>query len=320
MQCWFWNIHKEKQQYFNDELQKNRLRQGWGYDESLDLRKLNNKISSNTSLDDEEKAAWDHCSNMLLYINEGDLIAVKNVPDSDKFTIVRVTGAYNYTDYDDGYGHNLPIVTVGVYGKQSAVVPATLVNALNREQNSIRITYKHHQAVCDLASKVAVTTLEERTKPEPFKKKVSKWQRKLLPHLRDALKADLTNPETERLILEMLKRDGMDVVWSAGSGEHGADLLCNVQIGYGIAYKLAIQVKKHWDQENDQTGIEQLEHAFVAHGVQAGILVTMADTLGAELTTRIEEAKKKYNIQVIYGDDLYGRLLELIADPSLDLT
>ena len=118
----------------------------------------------------------------------------------------------------------------------------------------------------------------------------------------------------------MLKRDGMVVEWSPGAGEAGADLLCSVDIGYGIKYKLAIQVKKHFGQDNDETGIDQLEHAFNVHGAQAGILVTMADTLGHELATRIEESQKKHNIQVIYGSDLYGRLLELIADSSLDLS
>jgi hypothetical protein len=46
----------------------------------------------------------------------------------------------------------------------------------------------------------------------------------------------------------------------------------------------------------------------------------MADALGPDLKKRIEESKKKYNIQVVYGEDLFVRLLELIADSSLDLT
>lgn len=321
MNCWFWNIDLSEQPYFNKELQEHRLRQGWGYDGKLDLRKLSVKVASKTPLDEQEQEAWSRCWYMLSEIKVGDLVVVKNVPDRDKFTIVRVTGPYDFTlDKGEDYEHVLPVEIVGVYHKQSEFVPTTLVNALHRERNPIRVTYKHKQAVCDLASKAANTTPEERAKPEQFKGKVAKWQSSLLPHLKDALKAKLSPPETERLILEMLKREGMGVVWTAGPGEQGADLLVDPQIGFGIPYKLAIQVKMHWGQDNDQTGINQLEQAFVAHGVQAGLLITVADTLGPDLTKRIEESRKKYNIQVIYGEDLFGRLLELIADPSLDLT
>ena len=321
MNCWFWNIDLNAQEYINDELQEHRLRQGWGYDDKLDLRRLNEKVVSKAQLDPQEREAWDRCCYMLLYIKVGDLVAVKNVPARDKFTIVRVTGPYDFTlgDQED-YEHVLPVEIVGVYHKQSGFVPTTLVNALNRAQSPIIVTYKHQQAVCDLASKAAVTTPEERAKPELFKEKVAKWPSKLFPHLRVALEHDLDSKGTERLILEMLKRDGMDVVWNAGPGEQGADLLGDPQIGYGIPYKIAIQVKMHWREDADQTGIDQLEHAIAAHGVQGGLLVTMADKLAPSLEKRIEESRKKYNIQVIYGDDLYGRLLELIADSSLDLT
>jgi len=321
MNCWFWNIDKGEQEYFNDELQKHRLRQGWGYDDSLDLRKLNDKLESKAQLDpDDEQPAWSRCCPML-YIQIGDLVVVKNVPECNKFTLVKVTGPYDFIPDHGGYGHVLPVDIIGVYHKQSAVVPATLVNALNRAQSPIIVTYKHQQAVCDLASKSAETTPEERAKPEQFKVRVAKWQGSLLPHLRDALQKGLSHKETERLILEMLKRDGMEVEWIAGPGEQGADILCGIRIGFGIPpYKLAVQVKMKWGQDNDQTGIDQLEHAFTAHGVQAGLLITMADTLGPDLTKRFEESKQKNNIQVIYGEDLYGRLLELIADPSLDLT
>jgi predicted Mrr-cat superfamily restriction endonuclease len=321
MSCWFWNIDKAEHKYFNDELEKHRLRQGWGYDDKLDLRKLNGKVASKIPLDEAEQGAWSRCWYMLAEIKVGDLVVVKNVPKHDRFTIVKVTGPYDFTNTTQGdYEHVLPVETVGVYHKQSAVVPATLVNALNRAQSPIIRTIKHHQAVCDLASKAADTTPEVKVKPERFKEKVARWQKSLLPHLKDALQKDLSHNETERLVLEMLKRDrdGKDVEWIAGPSERGADILCSVQIGYGITYKLAVQVKMHPGQDNDQTGIEQLEQAFTAHGVQAGILVTTADTLGPDLTKRIKESK--YNIQVIYGEDLYGRLLEWMADPSLDLT
>jgi hypothetical protein len=161
---------------------------------------------------------------------------------------------------------------------------------------------------------------EEREQPEQFKEKIAKWRVSLFPHLRDALKANLSHTETERLILEMLRRDGMDVLWSAGPNEQGADLLCDVQLGYGLTSKIAIQVKMHWGEDYDTTGIDQLEQAFSVHGVQAALLVSVADKLGENVKSRIEQAQKTYNVRVIYGEELYTRLLELIADSSFELT
>lgn len=317
MECWFWNIDPGAQEYFSSELNKGVLRQGWGYDERLDLRKLKTKTDNNIPFDDEEQRAWDRCNTMLIYINEGDLVVVKNVPTWEQFTIVKIKGGYNYSIEDIGdYGHMLPVIIVNTFHKYSKVVPSPFINALNREQNPIRITYKHSQTVRELAS--IIPSSEEKDKPELFKDKVISWRESLFPTLKESLKRNLTASETERLILEMLRRDGLDVLWNAGAYEKGADILCDVQLGYGLLSKIAIQVKMHWGEDYDITGIEQLEKAFEAHSVQAGLLVSMAEKLGDNVIKRIEKAKKKYNIQVLYGEQLYGRLLELIADSSLD--
>jgi predicted ATP-grasp superfamily ATP-dependent carboligase len=76
----------------------------------------------------------------------------------------------------------------------------------------------------------------------------------------------------------------------------------------------------HWGEDYDTTGIDQLEQAFSVHGVQAALLVSVADKLGENVKSRIEQAQKTYNVRVIYGEELYTRLLELIADSSFELT
>lgn len=319
MECWFWNIDLSAQDYFWSELEKGTLRQGWGYDDRLDLRKLRSKMDNSVTLDDEEQRAWDRCNTMVLYIKESDLVVVKNVPTRYQFTIVEVKGTYDYKIEDIGdYGHILPVKVVNTFHKYSKVVPSPFISALNREQNPIRVTYKHSQTVRELAT--IAPSSEEKDKPEQFKDKVINWRESLLPHLTESLRNSLTASETERLILEMLRRDGLDVLWSAGAYEQGADILCDVQLGYGLMSKIAIQVKMHWGEDYDTTGIEQLEKAFEVHSVQAGLLVSMAEKLGDNVLARIEQAQRKYNIRVLYGEELYDRLLELIADSSLDLS
>jgi len=255
---------------------------------------------------------------MLLYVREDDLAAVKNVPSRDHFTIVKVTGGYDFKIDELGdYGHLLPVAIVNTFHKYSRVVPSPFINALNRERNPIRITYAHTRTVRELAS--IVPTSDKKDKPEEFKDKLRGWRRSLLPRLAETLKSTLSPREAERLILEMLRRDGMDVLWNAGASEQGADILCDVQLGYGLLSKIAVQVKMHWGEDYDITGVEQLEKAFQSHQVEAALLVTMADKLGNNVLERIEEAQKKYNIRVLYGEELFEGLLKLITDASLDL-
>ncbi len=316
MQCWFWNIDLNNQEYFQNELLAGRLRQGWGYDKKLDLRRLYDKVNKNEELDNEEQRAWNRCYAMLLYINVNDLVVIKNLPNREQFTLVKITGKYNFQidEKIDDYGHYLPISIIESFNKYSSLVPTTMINALNREQNPIRITYKHDLAVRNLSLLPKPDIAAYANTPETFKEKMEGWRKNLLPHLKESLHSSITPTEAEKLILEMLRHDGLEVIWNAGANEKGADLLSTVQVRYGLDTKLAIQVKKHFGIDNDINALKQIENAFQEHKVQAGLIVTMADTLGNDFQKYLDELRQKYNIQVLYGDDLYLRLLELIAD------
>lgn len=315
---WFWNIELLQQTYLAQELKNGHLRQGWGYDPKLDLREIYKKVQSNDPLYDEERTAWDRCQAMLLYIEEGDLILVKNMPTSDCFTIVRVTGKYDFQiGRSEDHGHILPVSALKVYNKYSRLVPAPLTNAINREQNPIRITYKHDQTVKSLSE--STVDSDDATLPEPFKDKVKGWRLKLLPSLVEALKATLTPSETERLVLEMLRRDGIDVLWNAGANERGADIIGDVRVGYGLGFKFAVQVKKHWGIDEDVTSIAQLEQAFEAHKINAALLVSVADHLGANVEKALRELQQRYKVEALYGIELYLRLLEFVADPNWEV-
>src|SRR5437879_4930443 len=212
MQCWFWNIDWTNQPYFREELEQGRLRQGWGYKTKLDLRKIGAKIDKAEELDEDEQNAWSHCQNMLGTIKPQDLVVVKNVPSSDKFTITKIAGAYDYRiDSKLGdFGHFLPVQDSLIFAKQARAVPAPLVNALNRAQAAIVPTYKHHDPVVLL---YGVSDEKARSRPEEFAERFSKWRQILSDALKLELKKGLKNPkEAERLIQRMLSRDQPDGV------------------------------------------------------------------------------------------------------------
>jgi hypothetical protein len=317
MQCWFWNIDWESQLYFRTELEQGRLRQGWGYADKLDLRRIQEKIEKVKRLDEEEQSAWSHCQSMLAYIQPDDLVVVKNLPSSDKFTITKIGGTYDFRIDPKvaDFGHLLPVQDSRVFSKHAKAVPAPLVNALNRARSAIIPTYKHQEAVILL---YAVTDEQAANRPEEFVDRFRHWRQASLEALKTQLKNDLNPKQAEHLIRRMLLRDQPDVLWTAGPKERGADFVVTVDNGYGLATRMAVQVKMYWGLHDDIGGLDQLEQAFREHNVDTGLLVSFADRLGPTLAKRLSELKQRYKVEVLYGENLYERLLELLADPKID--
>lgn len=315
MDCWFWNIDRDRQDFFNRELKEGRLRQGWGYQENLDLREIERSIEEGEPLTDRQESAWSRCSDMLTRIAPGDLVVVKNVPSGDHFTVVRVTeGGYRFeiSEETGDQGHTLPVQRIGAYNKNAGAVPTPMVRALNRERHPIRRTEAHHERVVNLAE----VDPETAQQAEPFKEMVESCKDGLRSHLEEMLRKKLSPRRAERLVLEVLRNDGLDVKWTAGPNERGADLATKTMLGYGMSTNIAIQVKYHPGRESNPKVLDQIEQAFEERDVDAGLLVTFASELSEEVKERLTELKHKYrrNVEILYGEDLYMRLLELIAD------
>lgn len=321
MQCWFWNIASDRQEYFKQELDNGRLRQGWGYDDALDLRKIKEKISEGQELDKKEQITWDRCRFMLESIAKGDLIVVKNIPKRNNFSIVKVEGSYQFNRGEIGdFGHFLPIngAEVKAYHKNSKFVPAPFVNALNREQYPIRRTKKHRETVVQLFSEIKASE-EDTLKPQEQKEKIENWKLEISDFLKNKLYENLNSKDAEKFIQLFLQWDGddnRDVEDISGPKEEGADLILKEKIGYGIESAIGVQVKMHWGTDNSIDGISQLKRAIDAHDVQAGLLITFANEIGPDLKKEIEDAQKEYNIEVFYGNELFLRLLEMTIDPE----
>jgi hypothetical protein len=323
MTCWFWNISRPDSDYFNSELGYGRLRQGWAYDAKLDLRKLKEKLNAKEQLDNSEMTAWTRCSYMLLNIQRGDLVVVKNVPSGDQFTIVRVDGEYSFTiDPAVGdFGHYLPIVNLRTYNRFAVAVSPPFQRALSRAQSPIVRTFKHEKTVRDLYDIPAGLNTRE---PEAGTLKLERIRGGVLTELKKLLKAGLLaaiDPGlAENLILHLLRQDGMTVTYNGGSNELGADILASRDLGYGLTIKVGVQVKYFQGVDNSLKGLSQLEQAFEAHQLDAGLLVSFADQLSNELLKKLEEMKKTLNVEVLYGENLYERLLSLVigSDPLAD--
>jgi predicted Mrr-cat superfamily restriction endonuclease len=313
MQCWFWNIDVSALDYFTQEIEAGRLRQGWGYEPDLDLRKIRTKWEQDPKqLLPREQEAWVRCNPMILRMHKGDLVVVKNVPGREFLTIVEVTGDYEFDLESIGdYGHILPVQNPKRFHKRSSAIKAPFIRALTRERNPIRVTHEHHFTVESL---YRMQDSPELTKPLGFKERLEACKKDLIETLKQSIHHRLEPRDVELLVQEMMVKDGLNTNYTAGAGEMGADVVSEVDFGYGLkSFLLAIQVKKSSGTYSTLEGIKQIETAFEQRGANAGLLVTTADELGEGLSSYVKELKKTSNVQVLYGEELHDRLLEVIA-------
>lgn len=96
------------------ELAQGRLRQGWGWADDQDLRKLQAVARSGEVWTDSQRAATRNrrmLSSEPNSIQIGDVIVVPHLPAEDRWSLVRVVGPYEYGSADGwaDYRHVLPV-------------------------------------------------------------------------------------------------------------------------------------------------------------------------------------------------------------------
>jgi hypothetical protein len=99
------------------EVQRGRLRQGWGWAEDQDLRRIALRKKAGVSVSPDEEAAWP-ARRMLGTEPDGirfdDLIVTQNLPRQGRLSVCRVVGSYDFSvpDVPGDYGHILPVELV----------------------------------------------------------------------------------------------------------------------------------------------------------------------------------------------------------------
>ena len=83
-----------------EELVAGRARIGWSYQDTLDLRLLLRKLEGGGELDDHEQHAR-RCLGFLTRVNVDDYLLYPHQPKRGTFTVVQVTGCYDYSEPQD---------------------------------------------------------------------------------------------------------------------------------------------------------------------------------------------------------------------------
>jgi hypothetical protein len=128
------------------EVRRGRLRQGWGWTEEQDLRRISPRKQAGASLDEEELMAWP-ARRMLGSEPDGirfdDLVVTQNLPRQGRLSVCRVVGPYEFqiAEPQADYGHILPVeLVVADMSRHDARVSDALRRAISLRPRLYEIT------------------------------------------------------------------------------------------------------------------------------------------------------------------------------------
>jgi hypothetical protein len=113
---WAMRTSQHRTDYVWAEVKAGRLRQGWGWTEEQDLRRIAERRRAKADLSPAELQAW-RAHRMLATesagMRVGDLVVTQNLPRQGRISVCRVVGPYRFElpgdPYPEDLGHVLPV-------------------------------------------------------------------------------------------------------------------------------------------------------------------------------------------------------------------
>lgn len=335
----YWSIRtdKDNQEILFEELINGKLRQGWGYDESQSLFIIQSEI-------DKEGEWWKRLSDiqnealpnlrMLSYAEDnikiGDIILTPNLPKQNLFCLAEVTGKYIFnrlplddkTDVNDlhyDYGHILPVKLLTPTGidKFNKNVHAELRSTLRTPMRmwnldayaeQIEKLITHYNEGKDLRTPSSGEARLSIAWENAFLKATKTLQNELATQLGAHFQA----AEWEEPIKTVLSQlyPGVNVMWTGGAHEHGADIVLQISNYFGeIPWLIVVQVK-NYSGEIHETALKQIKEAHEHYSKDGKIILGVIMTTAESKTSTFDNAKLDLEKEL-------GIPIELILRPKL---
>lgn len=330
MMYWAMRTSRDTQQYrrfVTDELANGRLRQGWGYDPTQDLRCIQDARHRNeqlTPMQTEANRHWRMADGPPNdYMNVDDIVLVPNMPLDGLFTLCRITGGYDFripSEIDD-FGHFRPVDVLTPLGvaNEHELVDAGLRRSLRYQGRLWRITPYADCVEAILGSNLPPDDLRQgvtaagRT-DSLVAELVAEPINVMADLIAGKLRQRLQSAEWETGILSALEPlFPATVRHTGGPNEQGADLEVVISNPFDDRndWIVPIQVKDHQGIEGSDV-LSQLEQAFstrLASGrgsvIAVVLLVTDAEP-STELQQQMSRLSGKHRVPFIFcgGSDL----------------
>ncbi|MEQ9498737.1 MAG: restriction endonuclease [Deltaproteobacteria bacterium] len=322
--------------FFASELEQGRLRQGWGYRNEHDLRRVQERVRRKEELSPELQSVW---RNRRLLDSEhdglqpGDLLLLPHVPQHGLWSIARVSGRYRFElsavvseAGTNDYGHIVPVEPfrdrdgcIARVHPQNEYVDARLRTTMRARSRMWSIDSLGN-AVDDLIT--AIEAGRDTHQPQGDEDRTFSYVNALRQEAWRILASTYQAAELERLIKVLFERlypDG-HVDHVAGPAERGADLVLYTADPLGLEYRVVIQVKHHVGVHDDVHALDQIKQATEFYGAHAGVVVTTAEDVSEKFAARCEalQSELRINVKIITREELLSLLLQHVGplEPS----
>ena len=246
---WGYRIDTSQIDFFTEELEHGRLRQGWGYNLGQDLRRLTMDEGASRNV------------RMFNEVKKGDILLVPRLPDWDKVSIVEATEDWNKGyEFDipkkpKDYGHIFPAKCCGAFRRGNKHVSGNIRSTLKNPSRFWNIDHYSDdiEKICaadkedlghviddkDRLKNAIEYAFHQVFKREDFGEKVY-----------EKLNAEFSNIQWENVLVEVLKsqypHSHVERVGGPKEVKHGTDILIQVPgVGPEQHYAIAVQVKDH---------------------------------------------------------------------------
>lgn len=305
---------RTQREFIFREIDQGRLRQGWGWKNDHDLRLLERQLRAGKQLTEEDARVW---RNRRMLDTEsdgmrrGDVVLIPNMPDLNRWIVVRVSGApYTFAPIiargreGADYGHivgveavRLPNGKIGVIEPDNAHVEPRLRASMQRSARISSID-SLGGAIDDLIA--AIESGKDTATPEPEAQKAESFAGTVRDAVIKHLQLKYRGAELEQLARRLFSwiYQGARVERWGGANERGTDLLVFTRDPLGIEYKIAVQLKHHEGIHEDRRTLEQIELAREQHRVDAGIIVTLSEVVSEAFEEKRAALEGKLGIEL----------------------
>ena len=323
-----------------DNIVKGILRQGWGYDESQNLLKIEEKVINNIALNETERVSWRGNRKLLESqggIKKGDIVLLMNVPEDGKLFIVEVTGSYSFSpiklnveqdrwELGQDFGHKIDIKSIDNFR------PRFMQDVIFSADLRRSFTCRSRMWCLDDHADCIELTINQNTESKLFDvnqvfgelilDSINAAKQTILSKLEDTLMQKITRGEFETPCKIALERffpcPYFQIEHVAGAGENGADIVikwsdpfqdfdfCKSEnvLSSAVSGCYVVQVKNWTGVCHDTHAVDQIKGAKAYYEsespVRAGYIFTLCDSESKDFENYRKEVQSSLKIPIYF--------------------
>lgn len=295
------------------ELQSGRARIGWSNRDDLDLRLIQDKLSKETSLNEDQKNAR-RCLGFLTKVAPGDYLIYPHQPERGQFCVVRATGEYDFLDEEKGLNGDFrsirpcSLVTMEPVNTYDEIVSSQLRHRLGRPGRFSEIynTGPLFEFLEDLPK-------AGRLQDDSNRASLQRIHEKLRRSLPEVLHEEFSRADLSRkLCRDLFERMGYDHEIREGPAEAGSDVvvtICDPLLPDEVEIRIGVQVFSYEGPVEEwhlKRKLDQLLRGWEENNLTYGALLTTGRSSDEARTLLLTHNRQEENrpVRLIDGDDL----------------